>query len=128
MQHCYALFTYLISAMVNLKIIVQIIPRMSFSFVSTISTNKIYVNVRSHSSLHMFRLNQPSAPIFVNATPLNLINSKALFTFSTFWILILGFLLYLPNGVSPIISYRDIRISCHADTFELCHLPRAGSI
>lgn len=53
----------------------------------------------------------PSAPMFVKATPLSLINSKALLTFSTFWILIFGFLLYLPRGVSPMISYYEVRQS-----------------
>ena len=44
---------------------------------------------------------RPSGPILVNLTPLDVMNSKALFTFSAFWMRIRGVLLYRPNETSP---------------------------
>ena len=75
--------TNLISAMVNRKISVQIISRISVIFPSIIS----------------------SGPMLVSLTPRDVINSRALFTFSAFCTLIRGFLLYLPREVSPVWNY-----------------------
>ena len=46
--------------------------------------------------------NVPSGPMLVNLTPRDVINSKAMFTFSAFWTLIRGFLLYRPREIPPI--------------------------
>lgn len=106
--------SYLISSIVNLKMMVQIIPKMSFVLVSTMSDKIQYWD----SSIFHFafasqssqdRVHTPSAPILVNWRFRSLINSRALLTFSTFWILILGFWLYRPKDVSPMISYYDVR-------------------
>eukprot|EP00835_Amoeboradix_gromovi_P001578 NODE_74_length_23402_cov_1.166974.p11 type:complete len:108 gc:universal NODE_74_length_23402_cov_1.166974:5646-5969(+) len=77
------------SAIENLRIIVQIKPITSFSLPSIMS----------------------SAPIFVIGTFLDLMYAKAKFKFSTFWILILGVLLNLPNFSSPMISNNSINFT-----------------
>ena len=48
------------------------------------------------------RKNTPSGPMFVSFTPRDVMNSRALLTFSAFWTRMRGALLYLPNDTSPV--------------------------
>lgn len=58
-----------------------------------------------------YRGKLPSGPMFVNTTPLPLMNCKALLTFSAFWTRIRGAWLYLPSDVWDMISYKRTNIS-----------------
>jgi hypothetical protein len=84
------------SAIVNLRTSVQIIPRISFKFPSIISVLRVNTTQISRQA-H----NTPSGPIFVSLTPLLVMKSRARVAFSAFWTRIRGFLLYLPSEVSP---------------------------
>lgn len=88
---------YLMSAIVNRKMSVQIIPRMSLRLPSMISVDTALVTGGNATKQD----GAPSGPIFVSLTPLDVINSSALFTFSAFWTLIRGALLYRPRETSP---------------------------
>lgn len=69
----------LISAMVNRRTNVQIIPRISFRLPSMMSE----VGMRK-SGLDFPERDVPSDPMFVSLTPRELMNSRARFTFSAF--------------------------------------------
>lgn len=75
--------------MVNRRINVQIMPRMSFKFPSMMS-RAIMVSMVKRVEMYA---HEPSGPMLVSLTPREVMNSKALLTFSAFWIRILGFLL-----------------------------------
>ena len=80
--------TYLMSAMVNRRMSVQIMPRMSLRFPSMMSYGiqlvpEVFQNVTE----------TPSGPMFVSMTPRDLMNSSAMFTFSAFCMRIRGVLL-----------------------------------
>ena len=49
--------------------------------------------------------------MLVSLTPRDVINSKAMFTFSAFWTLMRGFLLYRPREIPPI-QRRIISLRC----------------
>ncbi len=72
--------THLMSAMVNRRISVQIMPRVSFKLPSMISATEVVC----YQKLRQVNKYIPSGPMLVSFTPLEVMNSRALLTFSAF--------------------------------------------
>ena len=70
----------------------------------------------------------PSGPMFVNLTPRDVMNSRALFTFSAFWTLSRGFLLYLPKETSPIRDYRYCALQVKRESIPMISCGRVSKI
>ena len=88
------------SAIVNRRIKVHIMPRINFKFPSMISNvEHLYQGLKE-----VCWVNTPSDPMLVNLIPRPVMYSRALFTFSAFWMRSRGFLLYLPRDTSPVRS------------------------
>ena len=102
------------SAMVNRRIRVHIMPRMSFRLPSIISRKRWGIVCYFVWNLRKVETeSKPSGPMLVSLTPRDWMKSKALVTFSAFWTRIRGFLLYRPKVVSPwMFSQRAVAQAC----------------